>query len=62
MPSSLKDTDMYNADILGNYPKAKEALSVFHLIKHYAMKPSKRGDIQAHIFLTSVLVGGEFSA
>jgi hypothetical protein len=33
-----------------------------YLTKHYAMKAYGRVDVQIHIFLTSVLAGGEWSA
>jgi hypothetical protein len=33
-----------------------------YLIKHYAMKTHRRVDVQTHVFSTSALVGGEWSA
>jgi hypothetical protein len=34
---------------------------VLNLIKHYAMKEEGGVDVQIHIFLTSALIGGEWS-
>jgi hypothetical protein len=39
-----------------------KVVPVLNLIKHYAMKAYGGVDVQIHIFLTSALVGGEWSA
>jgi hypothetical protein len=42
--------------------KAKVKLSLCLQIKHHAMKAYARVDVYTHVFLTSALVGGEWSA
>jgi hypothetical protein len=39
-----------------------KVVPVLNLIKHYAMKAYGGVDVYIHIFLTSALVGGEWSA
>jgi hypothetical protein len=45
----------------GNTPVKCKVVPVLNLIKYYAMKAYGGVDVWIHIFLTSALVGGEWS-
>jgi hypothetical protein len=60
-PRENEDVWTINGKILVVRKKGK-VVPVLNLIKHYAMKAYGGVDVYIHIFLTSAVVGGEWSA